>query len=137
LLGKDVDFFLTQGLERDGEQLLKPFCPPYYKNMEDAVHALVEWKFGPQGVYRGRASNADWKDPDAVGRQISGPSQAAIDATVAYCDYIYKRYSRFPAYAAPYRTVIGYQATVVDPEFYDRFYHPSALTERQRTRSAR
>ena len=41
------------------------------------------------------------------------------------------RYGRFPAYSAPFRTVLGYQATHVDVEFYDCFYRPEALTATQ------
>jgi hypothetical protein len=57
-----------------------------------------------------------------------------VEATIAYCDYIDERYGRFPAYAAPYRTVIGYQATHVDADFYDRYFKPEALTDTQRRR---
>jgi len=35
---------VSRRLERDGEVLLKPFCPPYYKSMADAVQAVVEIK---------------------------------------------------------------------------------------------
>src|SRR5215472_6283913 len=37
LLGKDVAVPYPVGLERDGEILLKPFCPPYYPSMSAAV----------------------------------------------------------------------------------------------------
>ncbi len=60
------------------------------------------------------------------------PSSEAIDATVAFCDYVYRRHGRFPAYPPPFRTVLGYQANHVDVEFYDRFYKPEALSETQR-----
>jgi hypothetical protein len=52
-------------------------------------------------------------------------------ATIAYCEYLYARYGRFPAYSAPFRTVLGYQASHVDADFYQRFYRPEALTETQ------
>ena len=68
---------------------------------------------------------------------IPGPSKQAIAATVAYCEYIYERYGRFPAYSAPFRTIMGYQATHVDEDFYDRFYRPEALSETQRSHQAR
>lgn len=132
LLGKETMLPIVQGLERDGQVLLKPFCPPYYPTMTAAVKVFVEYKFGPQGVFRGGATNSTWRDPAAATRQIPAPSEAAIAATSAYCDYIYQRYGRFPAYSAPFRTVLGYQATHVDVEFYDRFYQPDALSETQR-----
>lgn len=134
LLGKETLLPIVQGLERDGQVLLKPFCPPYYPTMTDAVRAFVEYKFGPQGIFRGGATQSGWRDPQAATSQIPAPSAAAIAATIAYCEYVYQRYERFPAYSAPFRTVLGYQATHVDVEFYEHFYQPTALSEAQRTR---
>jgi len=137
LIGRQMLIPIPLGLERDGEVLLKPYCPPYYPSMEAAVHAFVERKFGPQGVYRGGAEEgSDWKDPKAVTADIKPPNDQAIAATVAYCEYVYKRYGTFPVFSAPYRTAIGYQATHVDVEFYDRFFKPEALTSAQRQHQA-
>ena len=47
------------------------------------------------------------------------------------------RDERFPAYSAPFRTVLAHQATHVDVDFYDRFYHPDALSETQRQHTDR
>jgi hypothetical protein len=33
------------GLERDGKILIRPFCPPYYRDMEEAVLAFVDYKY--------------------------------------------------------------------------------------------
>ena len=52
-----------------------------------------------------------------------------MQATVAYCDYVFRRYGRFPAYTAPFRTVIGFQVCRVDIDFYDRFYVPETLPD--------
>jgi hypothetical protein len=59
-------------------------------------------------------------------------TEANIQATVAYCEYVYDRYGRFPAYAPPLRTVLGFQVNHVDSEFYDKFYRTEALAEAQR-----
>lgn len=134
LLGKETTLPLVQGLEQEGQVLLKPFCPPYYPTMTAAVKAFVAYKFGPQGIFRGDATNSAWRDPQGATQQIPAPSEAAIAATVAYCEYVYNRYNRFPAYSAPFRTVLGYQATQVDVEFYERFYRPEALSDAQRAR---
>lgn len=133
LLGKETTLPIVQGLEREGQVLLKPFCPPYYPTMAAAVQAFVAYKVGPQGVFREDTAQSAWRDPQSAKQQIPVPSAAAIAATVAYCDYIYQRYGRFPAYSAPFRTVLGYQATHVDVEFYEQFYQPAALSETQRT----
>jgi len=137
LLRRDRPVPYPLGLERDGAVLLKPYCPPYYPSMEAAVRAFVESKFGSQGVFRGGATLSGWRDPEGAAAEIPAPSKPAIEATVAYCEYIYDRYGRFPAYGAPFRTVLGYQVTHVDVDFYDGFYHPEALTDAQRQHLAR
>jgi len=111
LFGRDVEIPFPLGLERDGAVLLKPFCPPYYKSMESAARAFVEMKFGPNGIYRNQGA----------------PSENAIQAAVAYGEYVYQRYGRFPAYAAPFRTVIGFQVCRPDPDFYQKFYSDDRL----------
>ena len=58
--------------------------------------------------------------------------QETIDATVAYFTYLYENYHHVPAYSAPYRTSIGFQATHLDLDFYERHYRPEALSDRQR-----
>lgn len=126
-LGKDPPVPYPLGLEKDSQVLLKPFCPPYYKSMQDAVRAFVETKFGADGAYRGGAQQSPWRDPAACAAKIPAPSEAAVQATIAYCDYVFRRYGRFPAYTAAFRTIIGFQACHVDVDFYDRFYAPDAL----------
>lgn len=133
-LGRDQDFPYVQGLEKDGKPLLTPYCPPYYPTMEAAVRAVVETKFGAGGTYRDGARHSHWREPSAVSQAAKPPSEAAIEATIAYCEYIYRRYGRFPAYSPPLRTVLGFQVNHVDVEFYDRFYHPEAVSAAVRQR---
>jgi hypothetical protein len=51
---------------------------------------------------------------------------------MAYCEYIWDRYARFPATLPPYRTVLGFQACHLDAEFYGQFYQPEVLSENHR-----
>jgi hypothetical protein len=116
------------GLERDGRVLLQPFCPPYYRNMEEAVLAFVDYKFGQgKGTMRDGGAATGWKDGATVQAGIPKYEDRTIDATIAYCDYVYQRYGRFPATTGPFRTLIAYQAHRVDAEFYERFYREGAL----------
>jgi hypothetical protein len=136
LLGKDRPVPFAVGLERDGQVLIKSFCPPYYRTMADAVRAVVAVKFGANGAFRAGVRTGAWRDPQAI-TATPACSEAAIEATIAYCEHVHDRYGRFPAYAPPFRTVLGYQATHVDESFYDRFYRPEALSETQRAHMAR
>lgn len=132
LLKRDIQVEYPVGLENNGEVLMHAYCPPYYKNMTEAVYAWVDRKFGANGIYRGKIVEGDWRDPQTISAGIAPPDPRAVEATAACCEYLYQRYKRFPSYAAPFRTVIGYQATRVDVAFYDKFYRPDALTETQR-----
>jgi hypothetical protein len=135
LLRRNPPVPMPSGLAVDGQPCLKPFCPPHYSSMTAAVQAVVETKFGPSGIKP--QAGTYWRDPAAITGQIPGVSAAAIAATTAYCEYVWNRYKRFPAYPAPYRTVLGFQASHLDAEFYSRFYRSEALGETQRADFAR
>jgi hypothetical protein len=63
---------------------------------------------------------------------VNEVSDRAIAATIAYCEYVWNRYGRFPALMPPFRTVLGFQAGHLDLDFYDKFYPPGAISESQR-----
>lgn len=132
LLNRNPNIPYPVGLERNGEILLKPFCPPYYKTMAEAVRAVVDIKYGALGIFRSPGQGSAWPKHDQVVKEVPRVSEAAIEATIAYCEYVWNRYGRFPAYLTPYRTVLGFQACHLDAEFYDKFYKPEALADTQR-----
>jgi len=117
------------GLERDGEILLKPFCPPYFASMAEAVRAVVAIKFGNDGMFRAEGHGSAWMNHDATTKPVEPVSETAIKATIAHCEYLWRRYGRFPVHMPPYRTVLGFQSSHVDVEFYDKFYKPGAVSE--------
>jgi hypothetical protein len=132
-LGKELPVPTAVGLERDGEILIKPFCPPYYRNMEEAVLAFVERKYaGGTGAFRDGGAATSWRYGPGIQADIPPYSDLAIAATISYCEYVHERYGRFPANSGPFRTVLAHQAHHLDPDFYDRFYRPGILTETQR-----
>jgi len=115
------------GLERNGEALVKPFCPPYYPSMTDAVRAFVDSKFAEgTGAFRDGGQATAWLKPGGILSSIPPYSNSAVSATIEYCEYVYRRYGRFPAACGPFRTVLAYQAHHLDPDFYARFYRPEA-----------
>ena len=127
VLKKDAPVPTAIGLEQGGEVLLKPYCPPYYRSMEEAVLAFVEYKFGQgTGTFRDGGAATAWKDGAAVQAGVPGYSEQAIAATIAYCEYLYHRYGRFPAGSGPFRSVLAYQAHHLDLAYYDTFYKPGA-----------
>ena len=129
---QDVVIRYPIGLEVDGETILRSYAPPYFPSMQAAVEAVVERKFGAQGIYRGSATHSAWRDPASVSEGIAGVSDPAIEATVAFCEYVYDRYGRFPAYLPPFSTFVGFQAAHLDTNFYDQHYRPEVLTNAHR-----
>jgi hypothetical protein len=107
--------------------LIRPYCPPYHPTMAAAVRAVADRKFGPQGIFRGGALHSAWREPESIAASAA-PSEVAVAATIAYGEYVYRRYGRFPAAGGPFRVALAYQAHHVDETFYDRFYRPEALS---------
>jgi hypothetical protein len=132
VLGRNSSVPYALGLERDDNVLLKPYCPPYYPTMKEAVQAVVKVKYGPAGLFRAGAQRSAWRDPQKIATSVADISDAAVSATIAYCEYIHNRYGRFPATMPPFRTVLGFQACHLDLAFYDRYYRPESLSETER-----
>jgi hypothetical protein len=128
VLRRDTVVPYPLGLDGKDGPLLKAFCPPHFASMTAAVDAVIEAK--RQSFEQAQQTGA-WAEA-SIGRQVPGVSDAARAATIAYCEYVWRRYGRFPAYLAPFRTVVGFQACHLDLEFYDRFYRPEALSQTQR-----
>jgi hypothetical protein len=136
-LGKDLPVPTAVGLERNGDVLIKPFSPPYFRNMEEAVLAFVDYKYKQgKGTFRDGGAATGWREGARVQHGIPRYSDEAIAATIAYCEYVYERYGRFPSNSGPFRTVLAHQAHHLDPDFYDRFYRRQTLSETQGSHQA-
>lgn len=129
---KDPVIPVVTGLTQASGPVIAPYCPPNFPDMATAVRAVADQKWGPTGIFREGASNSAWKDPGKIAGAAPTISQKALDTTIAYCDYVYRHYRRFPAYPMPLRTLLGFQVNHLDLEFYDRFYPSGVLSESQR-----
>jgi len=109
---------------KDG--LLEGHCPPYFKNMDEAVDDLLKHKYGPGGLY---------KDPHYLAQVFKpGMAQTFIEEVPRYseevvacvkdiCNYIYNTYGRFPAHVdAMHVPGVWVQAHHLDLKYYDQFY---------------
>src|SRR5437660_115656 len=132
-LKKDIPIPTAVGLERNSQVLIKPFCPPYYRNMEEAVLAFVDYKYAQgRGTLRDGGAASNWQDGAAVQAGIPRYSDQAIAATIACCEYLYSRYGRIPATNGPFRTLMAYQAHHLDADFYREFYRPEVVAQIER-----
>ena len=130
---QDIPIHYPLGLEREGKVLLKSYCPPYFPSMEAAVRAVVEYKLGPEGSFRKGIDAGRWKDPAGMSAGIPPVTEKGFRAVVAFCEYLWDRYGRFPVYLPAFHTMTAFQAGHADTDFYDRFYRPGVLTDRHRS----
>ena len=127
------------GLRRMGEPLIKAMCPPNYATMNDAVDAVVEGKFGPDGIYTDEALFARIYRGDFGRRYLSEASDYAADViacTRDICTYIYQTHGRFPAHTeALHVPGVWLQAHHVEDAYYETFFR-EGLTEAHRGHDA-
>src|SRR5205085_2267938 len=108
VLKKDIPVPTALGLERDSNVLMKPFCPPYYRNMEEAVLAFVDYKYAQgKGTLRDGGTATSWQDGAAVQAGIPRYSDQAIAATMACCGYRSAPYARISPTNGPFRTLMA------------------------------
>lgn len=109
------------------DNVLEGYCPPYYKDMNAAVDAVVALKESkPDGVYRNPLYfNEIFKKPYATDflREVPRDSPETIGVVKDICNYIYDTYDRFPAAIdAMYVPGVWVQAVHCDLEYYDKLY---------------
>ncbi len=106
---------------KDG--LFEAFCPPYYKDMNEAVDAFLElklstWSRHPKPF---KAEGADeWLRP---------PTADEIQMVKDVCNYIVDTYGRFPIMIEPMCCRVMCQSHHLDLNFYDHYYPSGAYTE--------
>ncbi|WHZ23362.1 MAG: hypothetical protein OJF47_002474 [Nitrospira sp.] len=104
--------------------------PPFVPSMKDAVTKLVADKFGPNGTYR-KPNEQPWVTPGTA-QQVPQHSDRAVDATIAFTDYVLSTYGRFPAHADACKSIVACQTHHLDEDFYATFYPETALPEAHR-----
>lgn len=132
LSGRNRPVPLATSLERDGVSLLRALCPPNFPSMSAAVSAMVARKSGRDGVFRADPGITSWKEHASIARRVPQVGDRAIAAANAYVEYVWRRYGRFPVNVPPFRCGLAHQVVHLDAEFYDQFYRPEALGDRQR-----
>lgn len=106
------------------EGLFHGFCPPFYKDMNEAVEAFNDMKWTNWENHK-----MPYKDPEAVLGEIERPSKDEIQIVKDLCSYIYDTYGRFPAFSDPMFLRFMVQAHHLDLDFYDEYYPEGAYTE--------
>ncbi|MBN1366543.1 MAG: hypothetical protein JW967_01270 [Dehalococcoidales bacterium] len=136
-LGKGLGFHALK--DKDGnlnpiglDGVFEAFCPPYYKNMDEAVDAYIEKLCGL----------ASTKGPDYKGiipfkkkywQKIKPtyvkPSKKHIEIMKAYCNYIYDTYGRIPVTSNAKVIPCWLQVHHLEVDFYKKYYAKGLITE--------
>jgi len=113
--------------------VFEAYCPPYYRDMGEAVDALAERKFGAETLYSADYEGmVPFKDWAKVQPHYNHPSKTSIAQVKAFCNYVYETYGRFPATFDTMQVPIWLQAHHLDLDFYDKYYPREMVTEVQR-----
>lgn len=106
------------------DDLFRAFCPPYYKDMGEAVEAFNDAKWT-----NWESNKMPYKDPTGVLGEVERPSKDEIQVVKDICNYVYETYGRFPAFSDPMFLRFMVQAHHLDLDFYDHYYPPGAYTD--------
>ncbi|MBI2825244.1 MAG: hypothetical protein HYX69_11220 [Planctomycetia bacterium] len=112
------------------------YCPPYRRDMREAVAALVARKFGPGGTYD-PATPGPYKDNAAVKGRIHRYTPEFIDCLGEVAQYIHDTYGKFPATVPSIYARLYAQAHHLDLEFYDQHFSSEAYLDTHREHMAK
>ncbi len=106
---------------RDG--VFEAYCPPYYKDMDEAVEAWIKDKerYWSEAEY-------PYKDKKIV-ENVRFYSDTTVQIVKDICNYIYDTYGRFPAFIEPMFSRLQAQVHHLDPEFYDTYFKEGAYSD--------
>jgi hypothetical protein len=106
--------------------VLQSYAPPYFKDTDAAIDAILAEKYGPSGLYTDRGTASAGMKPDvgaAFVREAPHVEPEIVEVVRTICRYIWKTYRRFPAHCHAIDSAgIWMQCHHIDPEFYERFF---------------
>ncbi|MGB7663247.1 MAG: hypothetical protein WBL67_10990 [Nitrososphaeraceae archaeon] len=105
--------------------IFEAYCPPHYKNMREAIDALINRKFGEGGMYNVETPGA-WKDSAKVRGSANPITEEIKECAALQAQYIYDTYGKFPATIPSIFLLTYLQAQHIDLDFYDHYFKPGA-----------
>ncbi len=113
----------TVPVGKDG--VFEGYCPPYYKNMDEAIDAFLEHK---ESAWQSDKP-FPYMEPDKHLMRAPKPTKTTIEIVRSVANYIYDTYGRFPAFIDPMFMRLVFQAQHIDLDFYDKYYPKGAYTD--------
>src|ERR671915_287102 len=105
------------------EGVFEAYCPPHYPDMEAAVEAFSERKFGTGGPYNPETPGA-WSDSPGVRGSAQVHDEHFKACVTTQAQYVYDTFGKFPATVSSLMILNYVQAHHLDLEFYDRHFKP-------------
>lgn len=100
-------------------------CPPHFRDMEAAVEAVCERKFGPGGPFH-PDTPGPWKDSRKVRGAALVHDGRFKECVTLQAQYVLDAYGKFPGTVPSVFLITYLQAHHLDLEFYDTFYEPGS-----------
>ena len=118
------------------EGVMEGYCPPHYPDMQAAVEAVCERKFGPGGPFHSETPGP-WKDSRKVRAAAQGHDERFRECVAHQAQYVYDTFGKFPGTVPSMFLIMYLQAHHLDLDFYDKFYKPGAYLKTHATHMER
>jgi hypothetical protein len=109
--------------------VLEAHVPPFFKNMNSAVDAIIEDKFGAGGFYDPNRSPSAYRNQESIVKKVTKITENEIQCVKDWCNYLYETYGRFPVTIDAMIPFLCVGVTHLDLEFYDKYYDPDICNE--------
>lgn len=100
-------------------------CPPHYKNMHEAVKAVIKRKFGEGGPYN-KGTEGPWREAQKIRGAATPHEDNFVECVTLQAQYIFDTFNKFPATIPSTFAIMYLQAFHLDTDFYDHFYKPGS-----------
>jgi hypothetical protein len=112
--------------------VMEGYCPPHYPDMQAAVEALCERKFGPGGPFH-HDTPGPWKDSRKVRSAARAHDERFRECVALQAQYVYDTFGKFPGTVPSMFLIMYLQAHHIDLDFYDEFYKPGGYLKTHET----
>jgi hypothetical protein len=114
--------------------VLQSYAPPYFKDTDAAIDAILAEKYGADGLYHQGATAAPGMKPASAAafvREAPHVEPEVVEVVRAICRYIWHTYGRFPAHCHAIDSAgVWMQCHHIDPAFYEQhFTTPYSATQ--------
>lgn len=107
--------------------VIEGLCPPYVKDMSEAVDRILEQKYGQEGTYTDLNYFEKIFKQEEIAKEyvksVPHYSPEVIQITKDVCNYIYDTYGRFPAHTDAIQVPgVWLQVHHLDLDYYDQLF---------------